>query len=175
MRARPHVEDFGRFGDWATDLWHRCRLQHRCWVRRDEVFLRWRYDERPESHYAKYRVDIDGRACGYVVLTVAERDQGRVCFVMDLVADLDAPGALESMLGKIEGHARDSGCAFISAMAGPNSPMRGHLLRHAYLPLPENYFPQELHFGARMMEGHSGEAALDPGAWQLTWGDVDVL
>ncbi|WP_181232812.1 GNAT family N-acetyltransferase [Enhygromyxa salina] len=169
------VGEFEQFEAWADGLWTRCQAQHGAWVIRDHEFLAWRYDARPESDYLRLRVDgPDGEVAGYAVLAFAEREQGLCAFVMDLLVDLEIPGALASLLHGVEQHARDRGCAFASAMAGPGSRYRQALLRQAYLPLPERLFPQELYFGARVF-GDGDQALLQPERWQLSWGDIDVL
>ncbi|NVB40989.1 GNAT family N-acetyltransferase [Pseudenhygromyxa sp. WMMC2535] len=177
LRGGPSLDvlPFGSFGAWADALWQRCRDQHRIWVIRDAAFLRWRYDERPESDYLRLQVVADGEVVGYAVLALSERPEGKVAFVMDLLVDLDVPGAASALLRGLETRARIQGANFMSAMAGPASPTRPWLLRHGYLPLPERLFPQELHFGGRVLAGISQAQLDDPGAWQLGWGDVDVL
>jgi hypothetical protein len=180
VRARvgggPRLEarDVPAFGDWADGLWERCRSQHRTWVIRDAAFLRWRYDARPESDYRRLQLLADGEVIGYAVLTFSNGNQGRVGFVMDLVADLRVPGAASALLRAIEARGRAERANFLSAMAGSSSPMLRTLLRHAYLPLPERLFPQELHFGARAFDPHN-QGIYAPQAWHLTWGDIDVL
>jgi hypothetical protein len=174
-RAPARTIEFDRFDDWADGLWESVAHQHRMWVKRDASFLRWRYDARPQSNYRRVRVELDGEVYGYAVLEMSEREQGRVCFVMDLVARVEEPQVLAALLRYIERMARSEACVFVCAMVGPKSPMRPALLRHAYLPLPERFFPQELYFGTRVMAGHEAPAIMNPGSWQLTWGDEDVL
>lgn len=174
-RGGPRLEllDFDAFEPWADRLWERCRDQHRLWVIRDEAFLRWRYDERPESEYRRLKVTVEGEVVGYAVFVVSERSEGRIAFIMDLLVDLEVPGVTSLLLQGIEQRARSEGANLLSAMVGPGSPMRPSLLRHAYMPLPERFFPKELHFGGRVLS--SAQQFYDPSAWQLTWGDVDVL
>ncbi len=176
---RLPVDEFERFDqlEQVDDLWERCHRQHRLWVVRDSSFLRWRYDERPESSYLRLAVhDTRGELAGWTVLRFAERDQGLVCFVMDLLVDLELPRALPTLLRAIEEQARSRGCAFVSALAAPGSRYRTAFLKQAYLPLPEQLFPQEIYFGVRVLdESIDGVLVLHPESWQLGWGDVDVL
>ncbi len=169
--------DFDRIAG-IDELWQRCRDQHRLWVIRERDYLRWRYDQRPESSYIRLAVDDErGELAGWAVLAIAEREQGRTCFIMDVLADAAVPRALPSLLGTIESLARRQGCAMISAMVGSGSRWRSTFLRNAYLPLPERLFPQELYFGARVLGGEELDRALllHPESWQLGWGDIDVI
>ena len=171
---RLDVAGFDEFGDWADSLWRRARSQHRLWAVRDRAFLSWRYDRRPDSDYYRLAVQADGEIVGYLVYTLAMREQGLVAFIMDVVTDA-TPGALEALLHELEARARAHGARLLSAMAGPATHERKVLLRHAYLPLPEQLFPQQLHFGGRVFNDVPDEVLADPRAWQLGWGDVDVL
>lgn len=175
------VHEVGEFDELEgiDELWARCRDQHRLWVVRDRDYLRWRYDMRPESSYLRLAMaDARGEAlAGWAVLAIAEREQGRTCFVMDVLVDAAVAGGMTAMLRKIEAVAREHECALISAMVGPGSRWRMAYLRNAYLPLPERLFPQELYFGARVLveEGIDRALVLHPESWQLGWGDIDVL
>lgn len=176
------VHEVGEFDELegVDALWVRCRSQHRLSVVKDLEYLRWRYDMRPESSYIRLALaDERGEAlAGWAVLAIAEREQGRTCFVMDVLVDEAVPAAMTAMLRKIETVARAHECALISAMVGPGSRWRTAFLRNAYLPLPERLFPQELYFGARVLaddEGIDRALVLHPESWQLGWGDIDVL
>jgi hypothetical protein len=163
-----------RFGPWVDDLWQRCRDQHRLWAVRDQAFTSWRYDRRPDYDYYRLQVLADGEVVGYLVYTLAERDEGLVAFIMDVVTEPVA-GAMEALLRAVEARARIQGARLLSAMAGPATRERRILLRHAYLPLPEALFPKQLHFGGRTFNDLPTSILADRSAWQLGWGDVDVL
>jgi hypothetical protein len=171
------IDEFSDFDalEGVDELWERCRDQHRLWVIRDRDYLRWRYDQRPESDYVRLSVaDQRGELIGWAVLAIAEREQGRTCFVMDVLVEVSR--ALPGLLRAIEDVARARGCSLISAMVGSGARGRSAFLRQAYLPLPERLFPQELYFGARVFEGDVDRALLlHPESWQLGWGDIDVI
>lgn len=174
------VREFADFDqlEGVDELWARCRDQHRLWVIRDRAYLRWRYDQRPESSYVRVAIDDErGELAGWAVLAIAEREQGRTCFIMDVLVDAAVGRAMPGLLRAIESAARERGCALISAMVGSGSRWRTAFLRNAYLPLPERLFPQELYFGARVLgEGDLDRALLlHPESWQLGWGDIDVI
>ena len=169
------VERFAEFEAWVDDLWARCRTQHQLWVARDLPYLRWRYDLRPESDYVRLRVMRGTLPVGYVVLGFDERGGDLACFILDLVADLSVPGSVSALLLDAERIARDRHCATLSALCTPGCRYRNVLLRQLFLPLPERWFPKELHFGGRVMDGKFAPLTRRPEAWYLAWGDIDVL
>jgi hypothetical protein len=177
LRSRVGVEvtACSSMDAWANDLWARCRDHHPVAVIRDREYLHWRYEARPESDYVFLRAEAGGTVVGLAVLAVATREQGRICFVMELLADPTLSAALPTLLSAVEAQARAQSCAFVSAMVPPGSRYRGAFLAHAYLPLPERVFPQELHFGVRRTSDEVIPGLLDPRAWHLTWGDTDGL
>jgi len=164
------------FGEWADAVWARCSRQHRVWVVRDRAYLNWRYVTRPESGYV-VRSAWDGGTCaGWAITTDRVSEQGKVRFVMDAIAASDARGALDALLASVVADASRDGVEMISAIVGPGSPHRATYLRHLFVPLPEKYFPKELHFGCRPLTDDVGTGVLnDPSAWGLAWGDDDVM
>ena len=155
------------FDDWADTLWARCRDQYRLWVVRDRDYLAWRYERRPGLEPVILRAEAGKVTVGYAVLGVVNRDEGRVCRILDLMVDTAIPAALPALLGAIEDQARGQGCAFASAVIPKHTRHRAALLEHAYLPVPPR---PELYFGGRTVR----DGALDPfdaRAWCVSWGD----
>ncbi|WP_198154658.1 GNAT family N-acetyltransferase [Plesiocystis pacifica] len=177
-RAVPPVRSFEGFGDWADKLWLRCRDQQRIAVIRDLEFLRWRYDERPESDYLRLRVDGPTGVLGFAVMAFSSGPHGPGAFLMELVIDHDHPDgdlAATALLHACEREARQRSCAFLSAMAAPGSAERPLLLRQAYLPILERLLPWELYFGARCICEVDRSMVLHPESWRLSWGDTDMM
>ena len=174
-RVRVEVTACSAIEEWADALWLRCRGQHRAWAIRDRAYLAWRYDARPQSDYVFLRAEAGGTIVGLAVLAVGTREQGRICYVMELLADPTLSAALPTLLAAVEAQARAQNCAFVSAMVSPGSRYRGAFLADAYLPMPERIFPHELHFGIRRTSNDVIPDLLEPRTWHLTWGDTDGL
>jgi len=174
--CRLEVRPVESFGDWADDLWSRCRGQHRIWTVRDRAYLEWRYAARPETDYRVCTVWSDGAVAGYVVTLNQEREVGNVCFIMDFLVDLKIRGAASRLLRDAVVHARRSRSSMLCALVAPASRYRSAFLRHLFLPLPRPLFPQDLHFGGRRFSDAVGpETFEDPSCWSISWGDNDVL
>ena len=170
------VHEEAQVGDWADELWARCRPQHRIWVIRDQRYLSWRYGARPETRYTLLTAWRGGRIAGFLALAMSERGGQPVGFVMDLLADVTVDGCCEALLDAAALRAREMGAALMSAMVTPGCRYRRAFLSRAFIPLPERLFPKQLHFGARAFgDGGDTELISDPRAWLISWGDVDVL
>lgn len=163
------------FGDWADELWQRCRGQHRLWIVRDKTYLNWRYVTRPESKYEIVSAWQGRKPVGYVITTCTDKNFGKILFIMDFMVDLnfrDVPGIL---IRCVINRAKERGVACASVLLPPGSRYRQLFRRHLFLPLPESFFPHPLYFGARCFDLTLRDLVYEPKAWSISWGDDDVL
>ena len=64
----------------------------------------------------------------------------------------------------------------LSALLPGHGPSRDALRRAAFLRIPEPLHPQLIRFSVRGLGRWAGSTLLtDPRAWQLSWGDTDVV
>ncbi len=163
------------FGDWADELWQRCRDQHRLWVIRDKNYLNWRYVNKPENEYNIVSVWKNDTPVGYTVLTCSNRNFGNTLFVLDFMIDLSFQEAADLLIRYVVNVAKCSACVFASVLLSPGSKYRRFFRRNLFLPLPERLFPQPLYFSARCFDASVDYLVNDPKVWSISWGDSDVI
>ncbi|MEE9910692.1 MAG: GNAT family N-acetyltransferase [Deltaproteobacteria bacterium] len=165
-----------KFDQWADDLWLKCRNQHKLWVVRDFEYLSWRYDQRPESQFRLFTAWHHNEIAGYIITASQDRDQGKVSFILDILAVTDVKGVVEKLLNAVITASMESNEALISAMAMPASVYRKAFHKFFFIPVPEKMFPQEIHFGARLLgDKISRETFYNPQSWYISWGDTDLF
>jgi len=164
-----------KFGDWADNLWQRCRSQHRVWVIRDKTYLNWRYVSRPESKYDIISIWQGDTAVGYVITSCVEKNFGKTLFVLDFMVDQDFPEAAGILIKYIIIVAKKSNAVFASVLLTPGSCYRRLFRRYLFLPLPEIMFPKPMYIGVRCFQPAINRTVIDPNAWSFSWGDNDVL
>jgi len=161
---------------WANDLWLRCCNQHKIWIVRDYKYLSWRYDVRPESQYNIFSAWVNNKIVGYVITTSQTRDEGNICFILDILADCKVSGVVEKLLVTVKNQAIENNDALISSMAMPSSVYRKVFRKLFFIALPQKIFPQELNFGGRPLNNQiSNEFFFNPASWYISWGDTDLL
>lgn len=163
------------FGDWADELWQRCRDQHTLWVVRDKNYLNWRYVTKPENKYHIVSVWQGFQPVGYVVIASTNMSFGDSVFVMDFLVDLNFKDAADLLIRYVVNVAKKNECAFASVLLAPGSKYLHIFRRKLFLPLPESLFPQPLYFGARCFDASMNKLVNDPKAWSISWGDNDVI
>lgn len=163
------------FGDWADELWIRCRNQHRLWVVRNKAYLNWRYVNKPENKYHIVSIWQGFQPVGYVVLACTNMNFGDTVFIMDFLVDLNFKYAADVLIRYVVNVAKENECAFASVLLTPGSKYLHIFRKKLFLPLPERLFPQPLYFGARCFDPSMNKLVSDSKAWSISWGDNDVI
>ena len=165
-----------KIGVWADELWLKCREQHKLWVIRDYKYLSWRYNLRPESEYQIFTAWLDGKILGYIITTMQSRNEGKVSFILDIMAIMDVKGVIEKLLNAVISMCMENDISIISAMLMPASVYRKAFHKFFFIPIPERLFPQKIHFGARLLGSKiSKELFYNPESWHISWGDTDLF
>lgn len=165
-----------KFDKWADELWARCRDQHKLWVIRDFTYLSWRYDMRPESQYNLFTAWTNNEIVGYVITTSQIRSEGRVSFILDILADINVNGTVEALLKAVINSSIKNNDTVIFAMLMPASAYRSAFSKFLFFPLPQRLFPQEIYFGGRQLNNKiSPKIFHNPASWYISWGDTDLL
>jgi hypothetical protein len=161
---------------WADELWQKCCNQHDVWVVRDAAYLRWRYNDRPETSYEYYTAWHDGTIAGYVVTVDTMRDEGPVTFILDIVADLKIKGIADALVQAVIHSSLERNIALVSTLVMPGSHYKITFLKNRFFPLPRLLFPQKIYFGVKALDGNPRlSAVLSRRSWHLCWGDTDLL
>lgn len=164
------------FDKWADELWLKCSAQHKLWVVRDYEYLSWRYDMRPESEYNLFTAWKKDEIVGYIVTTSRTRNEGKISFILDILADIKLRGAVHALLKAVIRASIEAKDSMISAVIMPGSVYRIALRKHFFISLPQKFLPQEIYFGGRRLNNQiPAEIFCDPNSWQISWGDTDLL
>jgi len=143
---------------------------------RDYKYLSWRYNTRPESSYNLYTAWINDNIIGYIITTEIIRDEGKVVFITDILADINVNGVVDSLLNTVIYESIKSGAAMISSMLMPNSVYKTAFRKHCFIRLPQKLFPQEIYFGALSLNSKISQNILyNANSWHISWGDTDLL
>ena len=164
------------FDLWVDELWEKCRHQHDVLVVRDLAYLRWRFNERPESAYEYHTVWYQEIIAGYIVTIDKMRDEGMVTFLLDIMADLSIKGAADALIAAVLRSSYEKNNSLVSTILMPGSPYKMTFLKNYFLPLPRLLFPQKIYFGVKQLsENPLLPDALKQKHWHLCWGDTDLL
>lgn len=176
LNHKIEIRKDGHFDKWADDLWSRCFKQHKLWVVRDYKYLSWRYDMRPESQYNLFTAWLNNDIVGYIITTSQIRNEGKICFILDVMVDANVAGAAEVLLKSVVDFSMHDNDAMISALLMPASIYRSAFKKFFFVPLPQKLFPQEIYFGGcQLNHGIGPEIFKNPTSWHISWGDTDLL
>jgi GNAT superfamily N-acetyltransferase len=159
-----------------VELFANHRRAQRAAVKRDDAFLRWRFEARPGSTYAFCSFEGEQRVEAAVVV---KRDQlfgVEALLIMDMAHEEGADGALVDLVARIVRDGRDRlGWPFALVFAAGLGRAFELLPRAGFVPVPRRMNPRPLNLLVR--DFHLGPAAplADRKAWFVSLADWDVF
>jgi hypothetical protein len=141
---------------------------------REARVMQWRYCLNPVYRYRILVRRNQGQISGFVVTT----RRNVMGLESDLILDgLWDEGDLETprvLLSAVEFRARQEGTGIVAGLALPDTPFQRELIQFGFLLVPARLDPKPFHLvGYPLTE--AGEKCMNAAAWNLTWGDMDVV
>ena len=94
------ITKISSFDDRINDFWKEISNDHEIIVVRDKEYLNWRYVDVPDVEYTIYLAEEGGEICGYIVLKCVKEEGSASGYVIDIIAPLDRPEVIHSLLSK---------------------------------------------------------------------------
>lgn len=110
-RTRPlraEIEQTRRFDQDFTRLWERIGPKFAFAVRRDALYLNWKFIEPPHVRYSVAVLKRQGEACGYAVYRHLQEPRGRVTLLVDFLTDPDDETGFKTLLRWVDREARSA-------------------------------------------------------------------
>jgi len=170
--------DADEFGEEYTKFFESVKEDFSLWVKRDADYLNHRYRGKPG---ASYKIHVargeKGELAGFAVVRGQEYKGLKTLFVMELVAESrEYVETMSKLLKGVTSHAVGGDYDIVSLLMFPSSPFSKELPFKGFMPVPENLFPQEISFSARVLDPDGDDPVLySQGAWHISWGDTDLL
>jgi hypothetical protein len=162
------VEEVEAFGGWADELWEEASAAFSVIVRRDEPYLRWKYERHP---FLRYRILVareGGRVRGYLTCRLREGSHEPLMIVQELFAPPGEGGARRALLAHAVALAAERRCTAVKILSS-DPWTQADLARMAFLrsgASPGMQYPEQ--------EGFDRPELRDLESWYLTGGDSDV-
>ena len=136
-RSHPEVRvsPVDRFGPEFDDLWDRISPNFTCIVRRDHVYLNWKYMEQPRMRYVGFRADCSGQLRGYVVVRKTQDPFVFYGVVVDMFADPDDGEVIDALLQAAVSYLQHEGATFVRCCTSQER-YQAILKRHGFVERP---------------------------------------
>jgi hypothetical protein len=168
------VEEIGRFGFDADDLWNRASRGLKVALVRDARYLNWRYRDHPLYRYDAYAARRDATLDGILVATTREVGGLHCYLIVDALVDRWSNDTVTALCDAVVARARARGADVVGALAASGSDFYRVLRKQGFFPLPERLSPKEFNASGTVFLD-SAASALNPAAWHFAWGDTDVV
>jgi hypothetical protein len=161
------IREVERFGEEVDRLWEKVQHQYTAIVKRDQVYLNWRFAEHPQLEYRCFLVTRNGEAKGYFVLRKHDPQELSVGYVVDF---LTARGDDETLDAIFQYSVQHFGGEVAVVQCEASIPeVIGRLPRHGFLrfrSLQTTYYAKDPEY-MKELGGHLSD-------WYLTRGDQDM-
>jgi GNAT superfamily N-acetyltransferase len=148
-------------------LWERARGSYAMCVRRDRLYLDWKYARCPHRRYDVLEARRAGRLDGFAVTRQEDLRGVRLGWVIDVFADAGDHAAKDALLGALLERFRHAGVARAQAFS-MNDALASDLRRRGFA---RGRSPMQLCVRARV---ESAEVLAQTGRWHVVFGDSDM-
>ncbi len=141
---------------------------------RDASAMLWRYGLNPVYGYRILARRNKGQISGFMVTTrrkVMGLESELVVDGLWVDGDIETP---QMLLSAVEARARTEGTGIVAGLAMANTPFQRAFNRFGFLLVPARFDPKPFHLVGYPLTD-AGEKCMNSAAWNLTWGDMDVV
>lgn len=157
------------------ELWEGFACEIGVGVKRGASYLNWRIRDNPRFSYSCIAARVSGVLRGFVCFRVAEKHDGRIGYLMDLICDDGASDISNALMGRAVDEMVTEKVDLIFAWCFNHSPNRRTFRKNGFFSLPERISPIELHFGAKVEAKPECAAARLRANWYLSYMDSDTV
>jgi ribosomal protein S18 acetylase RimI-like enzyme len=161
--AIAKVESFDREAD---DLWDSVSTNFDALIKRDHVYLNWKYVRQPHIRYERYVARRNGRLCGYIIVRTGTPPEPKIGIVADLFVAPTDEGAMLALLGSAMRDFDRGGVSGVIAATNVRA-YEESLLRFGFSKIREDALM------VRYNESHEAAPIIRAGRWLLGKADSD--
>jgi GNAT superfamily N-acetyltransferase len=160
-----------RFDSRFDDLWSSVRGDYPIALIRDQRYLDWRFDDRPDAKYTRFCAIRGNDLLGYLILRVAENDGARRAYLVDWMVKGRSLAVFSPLVRHAIAHARREGALLISTRT--TTPIFRRMLNRMGF-VPWFWGPREYAITRAPLQAESFQAFRDMSQWFSTMGDGDL-
>ncbi|TVM04327.1 MAG: hypothetical protein CV087_00070 [Candidatus Brocadia sp. WS118] len=152
-------------------FWEKVKDQYAIMVKRDFVYLNWRYCRKPGNAYHILQAELDGSMVGLLILKYADYEDARIGFIMEALAIKDSM-VLDSLLKRGLMFLSRNKVDFVLARVSASDPVKRAFYK-------KGFFPKEGIWNSNMVyvryTAHVEDSVLcDTSLWHVSFGDCDA-
>lgn len=177
-RRQSNAEVYAGGAEISADLdrlWQRVAPQFGIAVDRSGEWVRWRLFDKPGAKYRCVGIRSDsGELEAFLAVKLAEKHGGRLCYVMEAMADRGRSAELTQIILAELSRAANQGAEVALAWCPNTAPNYAAYRKAGFIPVPPRIRPIEINFGARALVRQAAEAAAPGAKWYVSFLDSDT-
>ena len=128
------VRKISRFDDRINGFWNKISNDYDIIRIRDKEYLNWRYVDVPNSDYAIYVTEEEGKICGYIVLGCRNENNLAWGHIHDIIALTGRKDIIQCLIAKAVEYFKAKGVDVIFSKMVANEAYRKSFLRNGFIP-----------------------------------------
>lgn len=165
-----------RFGDDALPVCSHFNSINTCALDYSPAFLNWRLIDCPHTEYRVVGIrHPHGHLSAVVASIILDKHGTKIAYIMEAIAVPDGARSLRQLLAWELRNARRLGATLALGWNPNHSPTAKMMKGVGFIPLPDRFRPVEIHFGAKILDGHVPASALSGDLWYLSYINSDTV
>jgi len=170
------IKEFTKIGNEFDTLWNNTKNEIIVGIVRDQVYLNWRYLQKPEDNYIIYGLMEKHILRGYTILKIEERFNLKIGLIMDILTDPSDTLYQTLLVNHAVSYFKKKKVDIISVIIYPFSRYYKAFRKQRFFHAFKLFFPEDIYFGARINNSDVDFSLIkNPRNWYITWGDTDVV
>jgi hypothetical protein len=152
-------------------FWEKVKDQYTIMVKRDFIYLNWRYCRKPDNTYHILRAELDGSIVGLVIVKYEDYKDARIGFIMESLAIKDSM-VVDSLLKKGLMFLSRNKVDFVLARVSSSDPVKRAFYKKGFSQKEDVW---NSHIVYVRYSSHVEESVLcDTSLWHVSFGDCDA-
>lgn len=155
-------------------LWQKFSEKLSVCIWRDGDYMNWRYKLKPNREYCYLSVHKDGALAGILVYLLANKHDGKIGYIMDVIYDPDLPGMGSLLVSQAILDMSKQGVDVVLAWSAPSFQGYAAYAQSLFFKMPRKLQPIKLFFGYR--PGVSlGDLRISFSDFYISYADSDTV
>ena len=152
-------------------FWEKVKDQYAIMVKRDFIYLNWRYCRKPDSAYYILRAELDGNTVGLIIVKYEDHGDARIGFIMESLA-IEDPTILDDLLKRGLMFLSRNKVDFVLARVSASDPAKRAFYKKGFSPKEDVWNSNIVYvrYSSRVEDSVLRDASL----WHISFGDCDA-
>jgi GNAT superfamily N-acetyltransferase len=170
------IKTISEFDSRFDKLWQEAKSDHKIILKRDSLYLNWRYTQCPQKQYKIYVAEKDDKVLAWVIVRILNRFDLVNGALVDMLGLPNNENVIMALIQRAFDDLKEQNVDLVACSVPKSSIYFSSLKSSGFATCPRKLNPKEEPFIIYpLKKDENMEFIKDPGNWFITWGDTDVI